>query len=552
MTAQHTPPLRWYGWGDRDTVPPPALLRLLQDELGGGGEVVSQPVPQSEVRLPDPALSDRLRRRLAATVGAANLGRGPEDRLSHATGRSYLDLLALRAGRLEEAPDAVVRPASVQEIARVLKVCSEDGCAVVPFGGGTSVVGGVAPHHAGRHALVSLALERFDAVLDVDDESLLATLQAGMRGPAVEAKLAQRGLTLGHFPQSFEYASVGGFAATRSAGQASSGFGRFDEMVRGLTLVAPHGELALRAHPPDAAGPSVLQMALGSEGTLGVITDVTVRVRPRARLRHYAAWSFADMDSGVAALRDLSLRHRVPDVTRLSDAEETRVSLAMAGDRATTRAARRYLRLRGHGGGCLAILGWEGAGSDIGTRKRLAVQVLRRHGAVALGTAPGRAWLHSRFEAPYLRDSLLDRALLVETLETASTWSRLPRVRDAVIGALRTALSRRGTPPLVGYHISHVYPEGASLYFTVLARQEDGNQVAQWLEAKRAATDAIVGAGGTLTHHHAVGLDHAPWMSAQVGAVGIDAIRALRSALDPAGIMNPGKLIPYPVSDSNR
>jgi alkyldihydroxyacetonephosphate synthase len=552
MTASSSPPLRWYGWGDRDTVPPPGLLRLLDEELGARDEVVAPPVPLDQVRLPESALSDHLRRRLAAAVGAANLGRASEDRLRHAAGRSYLDLLALRAGRLDEAPDAVVHAGSVQEIARVLKVCSEDGCAVVPFGGGTSVVGGVAPHHAGHHALVSLALDRLDAVVDVDEESLLATLQAGMRGPAVEAKLAKRGLTLGHFPQSFEYASVGGFAATRSAGQASSGYGRFDEMVRGLTLVAPRGELALRANPPNAAGPSVLQIALGSEGTLGVITDVTVRVRPRARLLHYAAWSFADMDSGVAALRELVLRHRVPDVTRLSDAEETRVSLAMAGDRAATRLARRYLAMRGHAGGCLAIFGWEGAGADIGTRKRLAVQVLRRHGAVALGTAPGRAWLHSRFHAPYLRDALLDRGLLVETLETASTWVRLPNVRDAVIAALHTALTRRGTPPVVGYHISHVYPEGASLYFTVLARQEDGRQVEQWREAKRAATDAIMRTAGALTHHHAVGLDHAAWMPGQVGTVGIDAIRALRSALDPAGIMNPGKLIPYPVSDSNR
>ena len=552
MTASSPPPLRWYGWGDRDTVPPPGLLRLLDQELGVRDEVVAPPVPLDQVRLPESALSDRLRRRLAAAVGAVNLGRDSEDRLRHAAGRSYLDLLALRAGRVDEAPDAVVHAGSVQEIARVLKVCSEDGCAVVPYGGGTSVVGGVAPHHAGHHALVSLALDRLDAVVDVDEESLLATLQAGMRGPAVEAKMAQRGLTLGHFPQSFEYASVGGFAATRSAGQASSGYGRFDEMVRGLTLVAPRGELALRANAPNAAGPSVLQIALGSEGTLGVITDVTVRVRPRARLLHYAAWSFAHIDSGVAALRELVLRHRVPDVTRLSDAEETRVSLAMAGDGAATRVARRYLTMRGHAGGCLAILGWEGAGADIGARKRLAVQVLRRHGAVALGTAPGRAWLHSRFHAPYLRDALLDRGLLVETLETASTWVRLPSVRDAVIAALQTALGQRGTAPLVGYHISHVYPEGASLYFTVLARQEDGRQVEQWREAKRAATDAIMRAGGALTHHHAVGLDHAPWMPGQVGTVGIDAIRALRSALDPAGIMNPGKLIPYPVSDSNR
>ncbi|MBV9100899.1 MAG: FAD-binding oxidoreductase [Candidatus Dormibacteraeota bacterium] len=542
MTEAAVPPLRWYGWGDRAVTPPAGLLRLLHEELGASAGVVSPPVARDQVVLPPSGLSDRLRRRLVAALGSAHVRRGDDERLRHAAGRSYLDLLMLRAGQLTEAPDAVLHPGTPEEVLRVLRVCSDDGCAVVPFGGGTSVVGGVAPLHGGRHALVTLALDRCAGNAGVDAVSQMATLTAGTSGPAAESMLWPLGFTLGHWPQSFEYATVGGFAATRSAGQASSGYGRFDDVVRGARLVAPAGELALRAAPPDATGPGLLQMVLGSEGTLGVITEVTVRVRKRPRTRHYAGWSFAGLEAGAAALRELAQHAALPDVTRLSDAEETRVSFAMAGEGTATRAAHAYLRARGQSAPCLGILGWEGSGADIGRRMREVAPLLRRHGAIALGGAPGRAWLRSRFEGPYLRDALLDRGLLVETLETAATWTELLTVREAVNAALRASLGARGTAPLIGCHVSHVYPEGASLYFTVLARRDSADPAGQWLDAKRAATDALLAAGGALSHHHGVGRDHAPWLGRFAGDLGVTALHGLRASLDPAGIMNPGKL----------
>ncbi len=515
-------------------------MRLLHADVGIDRDVVTPAVPRERVQLPPPALPDRLRRRLSAAVGSSNVRRDDAARLRHAAGRSYLDLLALRSGVIAEAPDAVVHPASADEVQRVLRVCAEERCAVVPFGGGTSVVGGVAPLRGELRSVVTVSLMRMASCTDVDVRSQLATLQAGMTGPAAEAALARNGLTLGHYPQSFEYATVGGFAATRSAGQASSGMGRFDELVRGATLIAPQGPLSISPRPPDAAGPSLLQLVLGSEGTLGVITDVTVRVRPRPRFRRYAAWTFADLDSGIAALRELALSRALPDVTRLADEDETRAWFAMAGDGAAARAALQYLRLRGQPAPCMAILGWEAGARDAGARVRAAARALRRHGAVGLGTAPGRAWLRTRFEAPYLRDSLLDRGVLVETLETAATWRDLAPLRIAIRASLRASLA--GTPPLVGCHVSHVYPEGASLYMTVLARRDPADPVAQWTGAKSAATDAILEHGGALSHHHAVGRDHAPWLRRQAGDAGMRALHALRASFDAAGIMNPGKL----------
>lgn len=544
MNGVAVPPLRWWGWGDRDVEAPAGLLQVLHDELRISGDVVSPPPGDiATVRVPDPVLPQRLRRALTTAAGRSNVHVDHDTRVRHSAGRSYLDLLALRSGELAEAPDAVLTPNGAQEVQRILRACSEFGCAVVPFGGGTSVVGGVAPLRGAFPSVVALSLERFDGLVDIDERVQLARLEAGLTGPMTESLLAARGLTLGHFPQSFEYATVGGFAATRSAGQASSGFGRFDEMVHGIRLIAPAGELLIEAAPPAATGPSLLQTAVGSEGTLGVITDVTVRVRPRARMRHYAGWSLPSLPAGADALRAMAQSGTLPDVARLSDSDETRASFAMAAGN-NARAALRYLRLRGQRDPCLLVLGWEGDGAAIGARMRRAVHVLRRNGAIALGTAPGRAWLRSRFDAPYLRDALLDRGVLVETLETAATWTQLLDVRDAVRTALHTSLTAHGAQPLIGCHISHVYAQGASLYFTVLARQEDGNQRAQWLDAKRAATDALLTAGGVLSHHHAVGRDHAPWLLVVAGVAGTGALRALRASLDPAGILNPGKLIP--------
>jgi alkyldihydroxyacetonephosphate synthase len=381
----------------------------------------------------------------------------------------------------------------------------------------------------------------------LDERSLTAVFEPGLRCPEAEGLLAQRGLTLGHFPQSYEFATVGGCVATRSAGQASTGYGRIDKLVLGLRCATPIGDLELAAIPASAAGPSVRDLLVGSEGTLGVITQTALRVHPRPPTRRYEGWFFRSFREGAEALRSLEQAEAAPHVARLSDEEETRLSLAMAGMRGLKgTAARAYLGARGYTGGCLMILGWEGDERTVVHRRRHGAAQLRRAGGLALGRAPGSAWERTRFAAPYLRDALLDRGVMVETLETAAQWSGLMELHGAVAGALRDSLSARGTPPLVACHVSHLYPSGASLYFTFIARQEAEDPIAQWRVAKTAACDAIVAAGGTITHHHAVGRDHAPWMEAEIGPVGVTALRAAKEALDPAGVMNPGKLLPAP------
>ncbi|HEV2812258.1 MAG TPA: FAD-binding oxidoreductase [Solirubrobacteraceae bacterium] len=533
--------MRFWGWGTDehagDGIPPHAeeMLRHELDLPAGGG---SRPVALADVRLRDPAIPQAA---LAALRSVCEVRDDREARVVHAAGKSYPDLVRQRAGDAEDAPDAVVLPRTHDEVRAVLDACGRHAIAVVPFGGGTSVVGGVEPLAADFAGVVALDLTGLDALVSVDERSLTAVLEAGVMLPAAERLLGERGLTLGHFPQSYEYATVGGCVATRSAGQASTGYGRIDELVLGVRMAAPIGDVELAPVPASAAGPDLRELVVGSEGALGVITSSALRVRPKPAVRRYEGWMFASFGEGAEAFRALEQAGAAPDVARLSDEEETRLSLALAGTGGAKGAlAGAYLRARGVAGGCIAICGWEGDSESVARRRFRTVAMLRRQGAVPLGRSPGEAWARGRYHGPYLRDHLLDAGVFVETLETAAQWSGLFGLYRAVGGALRGALGQC----LVMCHISHLYPSGASLYFTFLARARPGEELDQWRAAKSAATDAIVGAGGTITHHHAVGRDHAPWLEREVGETGLGALRAVKADLDPAGIMNPGKLLP--------
>jgi alkyldihydroxyacetonephosphate synthase len=529
--------MAWWGWGspDHPRELPPHALAFLSAELGPLRPTPRLPPRLEDVELPAPAPVPHV---------AVEIDTGRAGRVTHAAGRSYPDLIRLRSGRLERAPDGVARPRDRAEVGELVRRCAAAGVAVVPWGGGTSVVGGLDPLRGDHAAVLALDLGRLDRLVALDARSELAVLGAGLRGPEVEQLLGGRGLTLGHFPQSWEYATAGGWVATRSAGQASTGYGRIEELLVGLRAATPAGEVELAPRPASAAGPDLRELLAGSEGVLGVITEVALRVRPKPARARYEGWSFASFADGVEAFRELEQRGEAADVARLSDPEETRLTFALAGRGAPVLALRAYRRARGHGAGCLAILGWEGAGRDVARRRDRAAARVRRLGGVTLGPAPGRAWAHGRYAAPYLRDTLIGHGVLAETLETATTWSRLEGLHRAVGTTLRGALAARSTPPLVLCHVSHLYPTGASLYFTVLARQEEGAELEQWRAAKRAAGDAIVAAGGTITHHHAVGTDHAPWMGAEVGEAGLAVLRAAKRAWDPAGVLNPGKLLP--------
>ena len=526
--------MKWDAWGDPEQAKPlsDGIRNLLTQALGVGDSPLPELEPE-QVKLRPSALLPADRDALADIVGAQNCGIDDHGRLLRAGGKSTLDLLRRRDPGVQDAPDAVLLPGDEEEVAEILRLCGQRSIAVVPFGGGTSVVGGLDPLRGQFKAVISLDLRRLNQLHSLDEVSGEAELGAGVMGPDAERLLGERGFSLGHFPQSFQFATIGGFAATRSSGQDSAGYGRFNDMVRGLRAVTPVGVLDLGRAPESAAGPDLRQLLIGSEGVFGVITRVRIRVHPAPAATRYEAWSFPDFATGADGLRAVAQTGTGPTVLRLSDEAETGVNLATTesiGENSLT-------------GGCLAITVFEGSEEHVESRHAETRALLLAKGGTSLGEAPARAWEHGRFNAPYLRDALLSAGALCETLETATNWSNIPALKSAVTEALTTALTETGTPALVLCHISHVYPTGASLYFTVVAGQR-GNPIEQWRKAKTAASDAMVRTGATITHHHAVGADHRPWMRDEVGDVGVQVLQAVKATLDPAGILNPGKLIP--------
>lgn len=535
--------MRHWGWGEDDRAP--AVNEHLLDWLAtrlGPLATGSAPAPAraDATSIPPGRLSPKEVRRFEKIVGPGAVSTSRRDRLLHAAGKSYPDLVRMRAGRPAHLPDAVVRPQGHREAAAVLDLCARRGTAVVPFGGGSSVVGGVEPLTGGRSTVISLDTSLMRSVLDVDPVARLARLQAGLRGPEVEHALKAHGFTLGHFPQSFEYSTVGGWVATRSAGQGSSGYGRIDDLVRGLRLASPAGLLKLGARPASAAGPDLRELVVGSEGTLGLITDVTFEVSPRPAEARYEAFIFPGFRAGANALRELVQAGLQAEVTRLSDEEETTFYLAAAGlEGARKGILGSYLRARGSSleGSALAVMGWEGKEGSSGPRRSAAMAVMKRSGGVSIGTGPGQAWARGRFEGPYLRDDLMTEGIMVETLETATTWSNA----DRLYGAVRAALAAEA--PVVGCHISHIYPSGCCLYFTFLASRERDDPIGQWKRIKKSACRAIVDAGGTITHHHGIGADHRRYLREEDGRLGVGILRAAKKRVDRPGVMNPGKLV---------
>ena len=468
--------------------------------------------------------------------------------MEHAAGRSYPDLVRLRSGEGLSAPDAVLAPGSAEQVRAVLDVCARERVAVVPFGGGTSVVGGVEPVGDGFAGVVSLDLRGLDRVLDVDRESLTATLEGGLLGPAAEARLGEQGLTLGHFPQSFEFSTVGGWVATRSAGQASTGYGRIDDLVEGVRLISPVGELDCRAVPASAAGP----VAARARGRLGGRARGHLRGDPAgaAGARSSAATRAgrsAASPRGREAFRVMEQADASPDIARLSDEHETRMSLALASSGSRTeRLGRAYLRARGHEGGCLAIVGFEGEAEEVERRRvRAARAAARRRRAGAGLAARARPGCAAASHGPYLRDHLLDRGVMVETLETATTWSNLDRLyarrgrraAQRALGARHAAardVPRVAPLPLGRLALLHLPgpPGGRRPARSVAGGQDRGLATRSWPRAARSPTTTPSGATTR------------PWMPAEVGPLGIELLRAAKATLDPAGVMNPGKLLP--------
>ncbi|MFC5381667.1 FAD-binding oxidoreductase [Aquipuribacter nitratireducens] len=534
---------RWGEWGDgsRDVPLPSRLPALLAGEVGVG-------VPPFDVPLDDVVAATRTSR-LAGTSPPVAWALDPLDRLLHARGQSFPDLVAVRSGDVGPVPDAVARPGAAAEVRALLSWAAAHDAVVVPWGGGTSVVGGV-DCPTGERPVVVADLVGLSGVRDVDRVSSLATVGAGATGPACEAGLREHGLVLGHRPQSFEHSTVGGWVATRSSGQQSLGFGRIEDLFAGGTVESPVGPLTLPPFPASAAGPDLRHAVLGSEGRLGVLVEAVLRVRPLPEVDDVVACYLPGWDEGVAAVRALAADPTGTaglSMLRLSTPAETAVSFALAG--AAGRALQQGLRLARLGGApCLLLAGVTG---DATTARRVRARVrdaVRRHAGRVVGTRLGRRWQRSRYDSPYWRSRLWELGYGVDTVETAAVWSAVPALVADLERSVAEAVAATGARAHVGTHLSHVYRTGSSVYTTAVFPLGASREATleRWRALKSASLAAIARSGGTVSHQHGVGRDHRAAAVEEKGPVGTAALGALVDAFDPDGVLATGNLLPGP------
>ncbi len=509
-----------------------AAVPVVRERLGFGGEEIEEPVPLEAVELRAPRVEppDAL---------AAICRRDPYERASHALGKAYRDVVRGFRGEFANPPDLVAHPPEEADVERVLAWCAADGLAAIPYGGGTSVVGGVEPRVGERYrGAVSIDLRALDRVLEVDEVSRAARIQAGALGPGLEDQLRPRGLTLRHFPQSFELSTLGGWIATRAGGHFATLHTQIDDLVESVRAITPAGEWESRRLPGSGAGPSPDRMLIGSEGILGVITEAWVRLQERPSWKASRGIAFDDFASGAEAVRALSQSGLHPTNCRLLDPTEAEFTGA------------------GPPGEALLVLGFESAHHPVDAWMDLALEVATDHGGAPRPEredgAPSavQSWRDAFLAAPYLRDTFVSLGVLSDTFETAITWDRFEEFHSTVIEAAGRAVAEAcGAPPggpgspRLSCRFTHVYPDGPAPYFTVLAPARRGSEVEQWDEIKAAASDAVIAAGGTITHHHAVGRDHRPWYDRQRPEPFAEALRAAKLKLDPAGVLNPGVLV---------
>jgi len=528
---------RWNGWGD-DTIhyPLPAdASAFLEQRIGPATPPTDSDFAEVVARVPDSRLPDH------PLVTA-----DPACRVRHARGQSFPDWVVMRSGQIPAFPDGVAFPVTSADVRTLIDYAREVGARIIPYGGGTSVVGhiNVLP---GDAPILTLDMGRMNRLLRLDEQSLLATFGAGVSGPDLEAQLRSRGYTLGHSPQSFEYSTLGGWVATRSSGQQSLRYGRIEDIFVGGVLEAPGGTLRLPSFPASAAGPDLREMVLGSEGRMGVLTDVTVRVSPLPQTEIFLALFFPNWESAQTAVRAIAQAGLPLSMLRLSTPTETETTLALAGHEKMIAVLEKALSLRGVGDEkCMLMVGFTGRSSLVKMAKKATLSLAKKSGGVhVMGAAFGKQWHKNRFKSPYLRNALWEMGYAVDTLETAVPWSHVEPTLQSIETALQDALVGDDEKMHVFTHLSHMYPHGSSIYTTYLFRLADtpDETLDRWQRLKTAASEAIVAHGGTISHQHGVGTDHAPYLQAEKGKLGMAALRSLHRTFDPDGMMNPGKLL---------
>ena len=548
--------MKWWGWG-RDGVGfhhedkpgfEPFVLQAVGLDLS-----TAVPVEEpnfADVTVPKSKASAAFRKTLAGIVGDEHVTVEDLSRVIHTYGKSLRDLVRIRANSIERAPDVVVYPADEAEVKAIVDAAIEADAVIIPFRGGSNIAGSLEPRKEEKRVVISLDLGRLDKLVEIDEDSGLARIQAGAQGPDLEAQLNAKGWTIGHFPDSFTHSTLGGWVATRSSGMQSDKYGDIADIARGLRVVRPGGILVLRPLPSTSSGPSVREMILGSEGRLGVITEVTVQVHRVPEKRDVYAYFFPTFEAGIAAMQEISESDASPSITRISDAPETGFSLATSKDR---KGFDKFLAgtvlpglMRSKGWDlekiCLSFIGYEGSVSHAKRQKKLVDAIVKKHGGMGVGTGPGILYDQKKFDTPYLRDFLLDRGAAGDVSETAAPWSKLIEVHDKAHAAANAAYAQLGIKGWIMSHMSHSYHSGACLYFTFAFVFGD-DPLGEYDVVKKAIQQSFVDNGATISHHHGVGREHSPWLEEDISVEGVAVMKALFDGADPGSNLNPGKVI---------
>ena len=548
--------MKWWGWGHEDVTfddsTKPELWPYLKRELGVDEIRWEKPVAFEDVTLPEQKNNEAFLAAIGAELGDGQVVDDKKSRLLHAAGKSFRDLWLMRHGQVQFAPDCVVYPDTEEDVALVVRAAHEHGVVLVPFGGGSNIAGCLVPSDRGGRMVVSLDMCRMHRVLEVDRYSLTARIQPGVYGQHLEDQLAEHGVTLGHFPDSFLHSTLGGWVATRSAGMQSDIYGKIEDMVISLRMVTPSGTIITRTVPKSSNSIDIKHLCIGSEGILGVITEVVVQVHHKPEKEDWYGWLFPDFKSGLDAIHECHRGDCMPTVTRLNDPKKTALSFAFKHPKTgikdkIAKAFKWYIgnvKKIDFNQCCLMVVKYEGTPQAFNRIKNRVTAIYKKHRGVCLGAEPGRSFAKVKFDFPHLRDYVMDRSIMADVSETATTWDNLRTLHESGLADVEQAIKDTGVDAWVGCHLSHSYRTGASLYFTFGCLQREGREIEQYLYVKKAAEDAFMKYGGTLSHHHAVGTEHLPWVEEDLSPTGLKAVKALKAGLDPNDIMNPGKIIP--------
>ena len=548
--------MKWWGWGYEDITfndsEKPELWPYLKRELGVDEIRWNKPINFDEVTLPDQKNNDAFLAALEQKLDSDQIVEDKKTRLIHAAGKSFRDLWLIRHGNIKFAPDCVIFPNNENDVVSIVNAAKENGVVLIPFGGGSNIAGCLEPKDHHNRMVVSLDMCRMHKVIEIDQYSLIARIQPGVYGQHLEDQLAEHGVTLGHFPDSFLHSTLGGWVATRSAGMQSDIYGKIEDMVISLRMVTPSGTIITRTVPKSSNGIDIRHLCIGSEGILGVITEVTIQVHKKPEKEDWYGWLFPDFQSGIDAIHECHRYNCMPTVTRLNDPKKTALSFAFktpkTGFKATIANTFKWyignVKKINFNHCCLMVVKYEGTQQEFKNIRNKVSSIYKKHRGVCLGAEPGRSFAKVKFDFPHLRDFTMDRSIMADVSETATTWNNLCAMHKNGLKEIENAIKETGVNGWVGCHLSHSYHSGASLYFTFGCLQRKGREIEQYLYVKKAAEDAFMKNGGTLSHHHAVGTEHLPWVEEDLSPTGLKAVKALKDGLDPNGIMNPGKIIP--------